>query len=793
MKNRIILVLMGISLVLVSFVFVNQSDIEISSKPIGRPVSQSIFEQTPPYPIKYWIKKLRRPLITGENLVFKVQYESDFTLPDKIEIYNAEKIELLLRDDGVAPDNVAGDLIYSCYKNEDITALMTLIAQQESYIATNGGVMHFNGHTGTLVPSSDYKSFDTKKFNEYSDMEISDLLIESLDCDPTLKKEKSLYITDIAVVEDEFRTYNPYGSGSGNPNGVWTFGTIMANIENGTHSDGLRGFLKDWVKTWTMNQSVNSQTIESRDSVVETMIAPWLQKANNNSSLNVTSNNWESIWDTTNATNLRTVSPFKLIAIVNRIDLRGNSAYSSTISNAGETRFIFTLINPITGKIPINPNQTASQQIDGIGFVDWRGMNVIFEFGNVQTTNCTLKDLAQQWFDLSDPSYSFGTPSVDNTYKQALQDITDLVTSVNSAPSKTNGSAINRIRTNEKLFATFDTVFTSEEAWELQDWEFRQFELDVTTSKLKMVPLTNNPPVTANYAPNIEEDYSSISPPITNHQVIDWIYSGHKFQVKHGNFNLPTNLLAGSGIVRREETQYFDLDPIYLVSKDASYNATTPSLEAKTIRQQLSLNTCVGCHNGETKTRFTHILPIKYGQPAVYWTNTPDGSAGRQDDNLYPWGGTNQLQTGGKNKGTTYDLLLGSVLNFDVSTEIHNQDFFQHVSAFLTGRRRTEYNDPNSGTDGWFDDEYDDANNDPGNFELPDSGLDGLFYVNDPSNRSDYGDFPFLMDQKWGYNDLARRKQSLCSFLNSNCSGLTFNALRLMAVISEVPLPLGAH
>lgn len=285
---------------------------------------------------------------------------------------------------------------------------------------------------------------------------------------------------------------------------------------------------------------------------------------------------------------------------------------------------------------------------------------------------------------------------------------------------------------------------------------------------------------------------------MSNEDVIDWIYNGNKIKVKNGNFNIPTSLLAGSAIVRREQTQYFDFDPNYWVTKDPSYNSTTPSLEAKTIRQQLSLNTCVGCHAGETKTRFTQINALAYGESANYWSATIDGATGiPQDIAFYPWGGTDPLQLGGMNNGETNDDILGSVINFDVQTEINHHDFFQHISAFLTGRRFTSFDDPMNGSDTWQDDETDDANNFLGNIEFADNSMVGYFYVNDPSNNILTDQFPYLHDQKWGYNDLLRRKNLLCLFLNSSCNGtgseLEFTALNLMANLSFVPLPLGAH
>jgi len=154
--------------------------------------------------------------------------------------------------------------------------------------------------------------------------------------------------------------------------------------------------------------------------------------------------------------------------------------------------------------------------------LDWRGLNVIFEYQNVQNTRCSTRENAHQWLNLSESTYSFGTAGLNNPYKTALQAITDQVTLANAAPDRTNGSALGRIRTNENVFAPFLNAPSSELAWEKQDWEFRQLELDRNTHSLALTPLTNNPPHTANHASNIEEDYSATNPPVTNVELLDW-------------------------------------------------------------------------------------------------------------------------------------------------------------------------------------------------------------------------------------------------------------------------------
>jgi len=129
----------------------------------------------------------------------------------------------------------------------------------------------------------------------------------------------------------------------------------------------------------------------------------------------ITKENWKDIWDEITLDefgyedynmlkSLLKNAPFKLSAIVNRLDLRQNKLYN--LSNSGEIRFIFTLIETISGgEIDISPNLLGKDKhpIELLGkppmhlnqavatdgqFIDWQGMNVILEYGIPINDNC---------------------------------------------------------------------------------------------------------------------------------------------------------------------------------------------------------------------------------------------------------------------------------------------------------------------------------------------------------------------------------------------------------------------
>lgn len=78
--------------------------------------------------------------------------------------------------------------------------------------------------------------------------------------------------------------------------------------------------------------------------------------------------------------------------------------------------------------------------------------------------------------------------------------------------------------------------------------------------------------------------------------------------------------------------------------------------------------------------------------------------------------------------------------------------------------------------------------------DLIDTGMDGLFYVNDPSNNLG-NEFPYIGDRKNGFNDLQRRKADMCMLLNADCSGSIRKhpVAKMIGLIRFIPLPEGGH
>lgn len=341
------------------------TSISLSSSSVTSPVvSQSIFEKYPPIPTNFWVQKVQNP--TDEEMIIRVKYIHDDNLPLTIDLYQGTGVALHLRDDGQYPDVTRGDSIYASLIDQDPQEFVNMYHAQYTAVQSKGHVLTFNGHLGTAIPKEEFRPFNAIGFNSFQSVEIDPILINEEDCFESVLKQHSLFITDLSVVEDLARTNYILDDGIGNEEGAWTIGTMLKNMAGGlsdppTSSEitKVRNFVKEWLKsisgTYTHN-GITSQNPRDPKQVYDVLIAPWIMRAKGESNYNgsivsdspTASNYWENIWDEFDTEEeLNTLlgnAPFKLTAIVNRMDLRHNAAYSGTLSKAGETRFIFTLI-----------------------------------------------------------------------------------------------------------------------------------------------------------------------------------------------------------------------------------------------------------------------------------------------------------------------------------------------------------------------------------------------------------------------------------------------------------------
>jgi len=223
-------------------------------------------------------------------------------------------------------------------------------------------------------------------------------------------------ITDLGVVEDPVRTTN---------NGVWTFQHLMeAMAPTPAQAPEL---VRQLFSSWVSDRTVNGQTIPAREAMNTLVLEPWL---NGGTTLDLSR------------------APLRLLAIVNRLDLRNLAQ-----GKAGEGRFVF-------GVLDAGGNATL--------------FTIIMEYRLPATTEAQVLSWANLWHELG--------PLVPGSaaYNSKLAEITERFAGRNAEPGRVNGSALSQLRSNE-IALNFP-------------WELREFVLDSATGFLRpdTVKLTPN-------------------------------------------------------------------------------------------------------------------------------------------------------------------------------------------------------------------------------------------------------------------------------------------------------------
>lgn len=234
--------------------------------------------------------------------------------------------------------------------------------------------------------------------------------------------DRELVITDLAVVEDPCRsTWFPAGLCAAHTVGAWTFGRLMMDMAGSQPPEELVGH---WLDALENGGVVNGFPVSARPNLRPIIIDPWLIDSGCAPGSPI-------VGPGACPLDLRR-APFRLLAIVNRVDLEGRS-YGGR--GPGEGRIVF-------------------------GFLDAAGnpleATVIFEYELHARMNSI--QWATLWHDLS--TMPLGSPG----FNGHLQRVTDHFTRPGMAPGRPNrASSIGQVRTNEIDFGP--------------DWVLREFTL----------------------------------------------------------------------------------------------------------------------------------------------------------------------------------------------------------------------------------------------------------------------------------------------------------------------------
>ena len=350
-------------------------------------------------------------------------------------------------------------------------------------------------------------------------------------------------------------------------------------------------FVKEWLSLWLNQYTVNGDVVAARTAMFNQVIRPWSAADGGIATLGVNPVTGRLEVTLSKPLNLD-IAPFRLVAIVNRIDLGrtanglggyGGSATSVPVT-AGELRFIFNVVQPS----PWGGGTEAS--------CGRKRFTTIFEYG-VPGEGCdTVVAWAKQWTTLQAMS-GFTDP-----YKMQLEAMTESVVVHGAAPAKGNQNAINQIRTNEIALTG--------------PWELREFTL-TAEKPASGTDLPINGGLRKHTVAQTPNDgaFSAFGPdPTINNFVNGPVLAGVVLPVSNPNhceasYTVPYSF--GGSPFRGGNAL---IPPTHWEANSITSGSSAARICA---RHQFSLNTCGGCHQADSgtdgtggSTSFTHVDPL---------------------------------------------------------------------------------------------------------------------------------------------------------------------------------------
>lgn len=275
-------------------------------------------------------------------------------------------------------------------------------------------------------------------------------------CSEPIVIEKELMITDLSVVNDARAIY---------PSGAWTFGRLMTELSPPGVHPSL--FVKYWLEQWASVNAINGFSVQPRLNV-NFLISLWPKNLDGTLNLDL--------------------APFRLLAVVNRIDNQG----VFTPGGAGEGRFVFGMVDGYGSPVPFT---------------------VIFEYLLPKTNSLSQKDWARMWHRLG--NLPFG-----EDFNHELEKITNRFSIHGAYPGRINDSALNQIRTNEIVLSP--------------SWEMREFNLN-KGGWLIQSPTKQSP----------ADIFNDDRPSGRLQELLNWI-SDHAQELDRGTAIIPNDMLGGA-------------------------------------------------------------------------------------------------------------------------------------------------------------------------------------------------------------------------------------------------------
>jgi len=530
----------------------------------GQPVPLLPTTLTSPLQVESASVQLLPPPVAGGNtrLVLTVAPVPDSPSSSNVITLLIDRALTLLRDDGQFPDVTANDGNFSAVININPSDIDAWNAEF-SNLPANGQVSYvFSGRS--IVATNSMQPFPKTNFLAGQAVVLVDNTVPNgvlknvgpCNGSPNAYNPfKTETILDLSVVADPARTWDNHGpptaggvGGVGTQMGPWSFGLLVSNIAN-TAVTGITpsDFVLRWLQSYLSDQTINGDTVPSATLIQSEFLSQW-------QSATAAEGGFPP-----GAVDVA-IAPFRLLAIVNRVDLRDNSTYGG-LEPAGEARFVFGGLG-----------QSGTPDL----------FTVILEYA-VPLHGCDqVQAWGAQWAALN------ALPLPSAAFNNALQAITDQFSKAgqNSAQLP-NMSAIAQVRANDGLGTQ-------------EGWESRQFNLDPSGFLVESA-VSATPADKYNHTTNLTAFIMSVPTP--------------------GKYcNIPPFTAAPSISI----PVMFNGKPFlggYAPSEGEFgmiWNAPFISVSTCCVRHILSLNTCNGCHSGETgngagANEFTHVKPRNFG------------------------------------------------------------------------------------------------------------------------------------------------------------------------------------
>ena len=523
----------------------------------------------PPEVTEVNVNPLETPGPNGENVIVTFKVSDPDSVENGLLHHNVEGLTVVFNDQGVGNDAEAGDGVFTAATIVDLAQ----VAQDEEQFMDRLGTIQepmVKEFAGRYVSSEEPFTLNQ---NTLQFSAITKLLLPFLALPTTTNAFKTLSINNTSVVAHPGYTYDPCdtdGTGNNtNPNNLWSFKTLLANMNHPSTGMTDQEFIHNWLLEWVNNQNVNNFTINARPAVQNFFLG----------------------WNPADPTTLDIDNlPFRLLAIMNRIDL---ASVSYGGASGGEIRFVFGLLDR---DVSTCAPATAAEHL-----------TVILEYGDTAETCTSIKSRAQQWIALN------GLTLGSVAYMNQLEAITNDVTLFGSAPGKPNDSALNQLRTND--FA-FDGNPTFSGAWELREFVIQNgASLDSATIKQTPDPVTFRnflSPGNVQLGTYVEQNANQV------------ICENHTVPLTFPTSPAPGNAFLGANALYAASTFWeLPINPANLPANILN-PATVPSCYQSpmtvsgvsfqneiisSLRHKLSVNACDDCHGNETNTFFTHVNP----------------------------------------------------------------------------------------------------------------------------------------------------------------------------------------